>query len=81
MDSIGDVLGKKDFTPPDEIGLIKDYIKRRYNANCYIKVQNGNLVVAVKNSALAATIHLERQALIRSIGLKDKKLIIRTGTI
>jgi hypothetical protein len=80
MDSIGDVLGKKDFTPPDEIALIKDYILRRYKSYSTVKLQNGNLVVGVKNSALAATIHLERQRLIESCGIKDKKLIIRTGS-
>lgn len=79
MDSIGDVLGKKSFAPPDEIALIKDYIKRRYKSPCTVKLQNGNLVILVRNSALAGTIHLERQRLIDSVGLKDKKLIIRTG--
>ena len=81
MDSIGDVLGKKEFTPPDEIALIKDYVERRYKSKCFIKLQNGNLVLGVKSSALAATIHLERQRLIEACGIRDKKLIIRTGTI
>ena len=80
MDSIGDVLGNKKFTPPDEIALIKDYVKRRYNSPCLVKLQSGNVVILVRNSALAGTLHLERQRLIDAVGLKDKKLIIRTGT-
>jgi hypothetical protein len=27
MDSLQDILGQKNFTPPDEIAVIKDYIK------------------------------------------------------
>lgn len=79
MDSIGDVLGQKKFAPPDEIALIKDYVKRRYNSPCAVKLQGGNLVILVRNSALAGTLHLERQRLIDAVGIKDKKLIIRTG--
>ncbi len=80
MDSIGDILGTKDFSPPDELALIKDYVKRRYNSPCKVRVQNGNLVLLVNNSALAGTIHLERQRLVEACQIKDKKLIIRTGT-
>jgi hypothetical protein len=32
MDSLQDIMGNKNFTPPDEINVIKDYIKRRYNS-------------------------------------------------
>lgn len=79
MESIADLLGRKDFTPPDEVALAKEYIQRRYQSPSIVRVQNGNLVVTVRNSALAATIHLERQALIDAVGLGNKKLIIRTG--
>ncbi len=81
MDSIGEVLGKRDFAPPNEIALIREYINRRYQSKCYIKMHSGSVIVAVQSSALAGTLHLERQALIDTCGIRDKKLIIRTGTI
>lgn len=80
MDSIADVLGKKDFKPPDEIAAIRAYIERRYKSRCYIKMQRDSVVISVKNSALAATIHLERQGLIDACGL-TKRLVIRTGSV
>jgi hypothetical protein len=79
MESIADLLGKKDFKPPDEVALIKDYVKRKYNSPCSVKLQGGNLVLSVRNSALAGTIQLEKQKLIEACQINDKKLIIRTG--
>ncbi len=81
MDSLQNILGQKDFTPPNEIALIKNYILRRYQSKCYIKAGKDSITIAVHSSSLAGTIHLERQQLIDACGIKNKKLIIRTGTI
>ncbi|HEX5394787.1 MAG TPA: hypothetical protein VFW52_00265 [Candidatus Saccharimonadales bacterium] len=78
-ESVGQILGSKQFTPPDEVSLIKDYVKRRYKSGCSVKLQRGALVVSVPSSALAATLHLERQKLIKACNLGDKKLFIRNG--
>jgi hypothetical protein len=32
MDSLQEILGKKDFTPPDEVAAIKEFISRRYKS-------------------------------------------------
>jgi hypothetical protein len=80
MDSLQEILGKRDFNPPDEITSIRAYIERRYKSKCYIKMQRDSIILSVRDSALAATIHLERQSLIDSCGL-TKRLIIRTGTV
>jgi predicted ATP-dependent Lon-type protease len=78
MDSLQDILGKKNFTPPDEIAVIKDYIKRRYHSRSRVKIEKSAIIVSVPSSALAATIYLERQTLIEHCGLKQR-LVIRTG--
>ena len=78
MESLQDILGNKKFVAPDEMTAIKAYIKRKYKSGCTIKQQPGALIVTVPNSALAATIYLERQTLIKTLGLKDK-LVVRTG--
>lgn len=72
-------MSSKNLSPPNEIEVIKDYIKRVYKNRCYVKLQRGALIVSVPNAALAATIQLERQRLIASCNLKDKKLVIRNG--
>jgi hypothetical protein len=73
MDSLQDILGKKDFRPPDEIASVKDFITRRYNSPSRVRVERDILIVRVPSSALAATIQL-----IEACNL-TKKLIIRNG--
>ena len=76
MDSLQNILANKKFTPPDEMSLIKDYVKRKYSSPCSVKLQNGAVVVSVKNSALAGTLFLERQELISACNLQ-KRLVIK----
>jgi hypothetical protein len=73
-----DILGQKNFTPPDEIAVIKDYIKRRYDSPSRVKIEKSAIIVSVPSSALAATIYLERQTLIEHCNLKQR-LVVRSG--
>ncbi|HZP55440.1 MAG TPA: hypothetical protein VFB03_01580 [Candidatus Saccharimonadales bacterium] len=77
MESLQDILANKKFSPPDEITLIKEYVERKYKSKCRVRLQRGTLVLSVPNSALAATIQLERMSLIEACHLKTKKLFIR----
>jgi hypothetical protein len=78
MDSLQDILGKKDFTPPDEIVSVKEFIMRRYKSPSRVRVERDVLIVKVPSSALAATLQLEQRRLIEACGI-TKKLIIRNG--
>lgn len=78
MDSLQEILGRRDYTPPDEVEAVKDYVLRRYKSKSYVKLQRGALIVSVPSSALAATLQLERQKLIDSCNIKQK-LVIRGG--
>jgi hypothetical protein len=78
MDSLQDILSKKDFTPPDEIGVVKEYIERRYKSPSRVRVERDVLIVRVPSSALAATLQLEQNLMIDSCRI-TKRLIIRTG--
>lgn len=71
-------MGGKDFSPPDEIELIKDYILRRYKANCRVQVRKNDIIIGVRSSALAGTLRMEQQRLIEECRL-TKKLIFRIG--
>jgi hypothetical protein len=79
MDSLQDILGQKNFTPPDEINIIKDYIKRRYDSPSRVKIEKSAIIVSVPSSTLAATIYLERQTLIEHCNLKQR-LVVRSGS-
>lgn len=78
MDSLKDILGKKDFTPPDEIASVKEFIMRRYKSPSRVRVERDVIIVRVPSSALAATLQLEQRRLIEACQL-TKKLIIRNG--
>ena len=78
MDSLQEIMGRKNFTPPDEMDAIKQYIKRRYQSTCKIKIERDTIILSLPGSALASTVQMERQSLIDSCGL-TKKLFIRYG--
>ena len=78
MDSLQEILGKRDFTPPDEIASVKEYIQRRYKSTSRVRVERDVIIVRVPSSGLAATLQLEQRRLIEACNLK-KKLVIRTG--
>ncbi|HET9850351.1 MAG TPA: hypothetical protein VFP35_01865 [Candidatus Saccharimonadales bacterium] len=78
MDSLQDILSQKDFSPPDEIKSLRDYVKRKYKSNSYIKLEREAVILSVPSSALAATLQLERTAIAEACGL-TKKLVIRFG--
>jgi hypothetical protein len=78
MDSLQDILGKRDFSPPDEIAAVKEFITRRYKSPSLVRVERDVLIVRVPSSALAATLQLERRRMIEACRI-TKKLIIRTG--
>jgi len=78
MDSLQDILGKRDFTPPDEVAAVKEFIMRRYKSKSYVRVERDVLVVKVPSSALAATLQLEQRSLIDTCRV-TRRLIIRTG--
>ncbi len=79
MESLEDILGKKNFTPPDEIAAVKDYVKRHYKSSCGVKLQRDTLVISVFSSALAGTLQMEKPRIIKACGIKQK-LVIRIGS-
>lgn len=79
MDSLQKILRSRKITEaPDEIKRIQDYVLRRYNSPCSVKIQRGALIVSVPSSGLAATLHLERQLMVDKLKIAEK-LVIRTG--
>ena len=78
MDSLQEILGKKNFTPPDEMQALREYVQRHYKSNSYVKLQRDAIILSVQSSALAATLQLERNTIIDTCNL-SRKLVIRSG--
>jgi hypothetical protein len=78
MDSLQDILGAKNFDTPDEIEKVRTYVKDRYNSPSTAKLERGTIILSVPNSALAATLQMEREQISETFKLTNK-LVIRTG--
>jgi hypothetical protein len=78
MDSLQEIMSKKDFTPPDEIAAVKEFIERRYHSSSRVRVERDVLIVRVPSSALAPTLQLEQRTMIEACRI-TRKLIIRNG--
>lgn len=77
MDSLGHILNGKQFELPDEATAVRAYVARRYGATTSVKLQNNALILSVPNSALAATLYLERQQITEKCQL-TRRLVIKT---
>lgn len=78
MESLQEILSKKTFTPPDESVALKDYVSRRYKTKCRVVVSKSGITLTVPSSALAGTLQLEKDKLLRDCRIKTK-LFIRYG--
>ncbi len=78
--SIKDILGGTGFSEPDEIRIIKNYIKEHYQSNAQITIRKSDIVITVNSAALASTLRPELYT-IKKLCNTDKKLILRIGTI
>lgn len=76
VDSIGDLLLKKRFDEPDELLIIREFLRENYQVTCQLTVQPRQIVIAVKGASLAGAIRMrlhELQALCQT----DKRLVLR----
>lgn len=74
MDSIADILARKDFSPPDEVKAIKAYVAEHYdNHDVNVKIANQEEIVILSRSAsLIATLRLNAPALEKAIATKKR---------
>ena len=78
MDSLGSILGNKDFDEPPEMGSIKKYVLDEFKITVGVQVRKRDIVVSVPNAALANTLRLRGPDIKRRCQL-DKRLTFRIG--
>ena len=78
MDSLSDILGRKDFDEPPEATAIKSYALIEFNAVVGVQVRERDIVIMVPSAALANTLRL-RGPTIRRLCNTDKRLTYRIG--
>lgn len=77
-ESLKDLLLKRDDSQPAEIMAIKDFTRRRFNADVQVQIQKSSIVITAPGAALAATLRLNISNL-QKVTKTDKRLVIRIG--
>lgn len=78
MDGIADILGQKDFDVPPEVRAIKDYVKRHYDREVSVTMQQRTILISARSSGLIATLRLNVRALEKAAST-EKKLVFRVS--
>ena len=78
MDGIADILSNKDFDIPLEVQAIKEYVRRHYDCDVQVAVQQRSLVITARSAALIGTLRLNAPALQKAAST-EKNLLFRIG--
>jgi hypothetical protein len=78
MDSLNEILSRKDFDEPAEALAIKKYVREQFDEAVAVTVREREIVIAAPSAALAGTLRMRVVALQRLIGEK-KRLVFRVG--
>jgi hypothetical protein len=78
MQHLADLLAKRGWEEPPEVGIIQSFLAKHYQATALITVQERQIIIAVKGSALAGAIRPQLH-LLQEACHTDKKLVLRIG--
>lgn len=76
MDSLNDILERKDYETPPEVVAIKQFVKRQFDCEVSVQIRADVIIIAVGSASLAASLRLQTVAL-KKAAATDKKLAIR----
>lgn len=74
--SIADILGGRRFDEPPEIAVIQQYLIEKFEANGKVTIQERQIIIGVKNAALAGTLRMHLHEL-QKLCQTEKRLVIR----
>lgn len=77
-DSLGNILGKKDFSEPPEIQEIKKFVSDRFSQTPSVKLTESAIIITVSSASLAGALRPELHKLQEQLDTK-KRLVIRIG--
>ena len=76
MDSLFNILGRKDFDEPPEMSSIKKYVQDKFQTAVGVQIRERDIVIIVPSAALANTLRLCGPDLKRRCQI-DKRLTFR----
>lgn len=78
MDSLFNILSKKDFDEPSEMASIKKYVKDEFNIEVGVQVREKDIIIKVPSAAMAGTLRMRGPEIKRRCQL-DKRLTFQIG--
>jgi hypothetical protein len=78
MDSLSDLLGRKDLPSGDDVAAIKSYIADTYATQCGVEHRGNSIIISVPSAALAQTLRMELHTIRQRYNI-EKRLAIRIG--
>jgi len=76
--SLGDILGKKKFEEPDEIGQIKSFVFELFKQTPSVTLTDSAIIISVSSASLAGALRPELHKLQEQLNT-PKRLTIRIG--
>jgi hypothetical protein len=78
MDGLGDILSRKDFDAPPEVRAIKEYVRRYYDADVTVTMQQHAIIVAARSASLIGSLRVNLPKL-QDAANTDKRILLRIG--
>lgn len=78
MSSIGDILARKKYSEPDEIKIIKKFVREKFDSDVGITVQDKQIIIACPSAAFASALRMHTHELSELTGT-SKRLVFRIG--
>jgi hypothetical protein len=78
MDSLFNILDKRDYDEPEEVRNIKRYVEDKFNTAVGVMVRDKDIVINVPNAALASTLRM-RVPDIKEKCKIEKRITFRIG--
>ncbi|MFZ1324376.1 MAG: hypothetical protein WAQ57_04435 [Candidatus Saccharimonadales bacterium] len=78
MDSLQDILGRRQFDEPPEIQAIKTFVRKNFSTDVGVHVGPHSITVTTPSASLAGSLRPLTHKLKKDLGI-DKKIFIRIG--
>lgn len=78
MQSLQDIMGRKDFDAPPEVEAIKTFVRKAFSTDVGVVMQEHSITITTSSAALAGSLRPHMHKLKKELNT-DKKLFIRIG--
>lgn len=78
MQSLQDIIGRKDFDTPPEIEIIKTFVRKTFSSDVGVQIQAYSITITTPSAALAGSLRPLLHKLKKELET-DKKIFIRIG--